>query len=314
MIKDQQKRILVTGGSGFLGSHLCDKLLSLGNEIICVDNLYTGSKKNISHLIDNPNFEFIRHDITFPLYIEADQIYNLACPASPIHYQTDPVQTTKTNVHGSINMLGLAKRLNAKIFQASTSEVYGDPEEHPQTESYWGNVNPIGKRSCYDEGKRCAETLFFDYKRQYNLDVRVARIFNTYGPRMDFNDGRVVSNFVIQALQGKEITIYGDGSQSRSFCFVDDLIEGFIKVMDLESLDSPINLGNPTEFTILELAKLVIKMTKSKSKISFKDLPEDDPKQRKPDISFAKEKIAWNPSVDLSHGLEKTITYFKQVI
>lgn len=309
------KTILVTGGAGFLGSHLCEKLLEKNHEVICVDNCFTGNKNNILHLLANPRFEFIRHDVTFPLYLEVDEIYNLACPASPVHYQYDPVQTTKTSVHGAINMLGLAKRCKAKIFQASTSEVYGDPIVHPQKEDYWGNVNPIGPRACYDEGKRCAETLFFDYHRQYNLSIRVARIFNTYGPRMLPNDGRVVSNFIVQALAGKDITIYGDGSQTRSFCYVDDLIEGFIRFMNLEeNFPGPMNLGNPVEFTILELAKLVKEMTGSKSNIILNPLPQDDPKQRRPDITLAREKLNWQPSIALKEGLMKTITYFEKIV
>ena len=292
--------ILITGGAGFLGSHLCDALIEKGHDILCVDNFFTGNKSNISHLLTNPNFTLIRHDVTFPLYVEVDQIYNLACPASPIHYQFDPVQTTKTSVHGAINMLGLAKRLRARILQASTSEVYGDPEIHPQSEDYWGRVNPIGIRSCYDEGKRCAETLFFDYWRQHKLEIKVMRIFNTYGPRMHPNDGRVVSNFIVQALNNKPITIYGDGSQTRSFCYVDDLIAGMIKLMEShKSITGPINMGNPSEFTIIELAELVIKLTSSRSKLKFKPLPEDDPKQRQPNISLAKSKINWSPKVPL---------------
>jgi len=307
--------VLVTGGAGFLGSHLCEKLLEQGNEVLCVDNLYTGSKRNILHLLDNPYFELVRQDITFPLYIEADAIYNLACPASPVHYQNDPVQTTKVNVHGSINMLGLAKRLNIKIFQASTSEVYGDPDVHPQPESYHGNVNCIGPRSCYDEGKRCAETLFFDYHRQHNLKVKVARIFNTYGPRMHLNDGRVVSNFIVQALQGNPITVFGEGSQTRSFCYVDDLIDGFIRLFDSpDDFTGPVNLGNPEEFTILELAEKIITMTGSKSEIVFKPLPTDDPRQRQPDITLAKQVLGWEPKVILEKGLEKTIGYFDEKI
>lgn len=310
-----KKRILVTGGAGFLGSHLCEKLLGNGHEVLCVDNFYTGSKDNISHLLNNKYFELLRHDVTFPLYIEIDAIYNLACPASPVHYQNDPVQTTKTSVHGAINMLGLAKRTNARIFQASTSEVYGDPVVHPQTESYWGNVNPIGIRSCYDEGKRCAETLFFDYHRQHNLDIKVVRIFNTYGPRMHPNDGRVVSNFIVQALQGKDITIYGDGSQTRSFCYVDDMINAFIKMMDTEKgFTGPVNLGNPNEFTIKQLAEHVIELTNSHSKLIFQPLPSDDPLQRKPDISLAKSTLDWQPTIELSEGLQKTISYFKSII
>jgi UDP-glucuronate decarboxylase len=307
----QKKRILITGGAGFLGSHLCERLLADGHEVVCLDNYFTGTKQNIVHLLDNPYFEVIRHDVTFPLYIEVDEIYNLACPASPVHYQFDPVQTTKTSVHGAINMLGLAKRVKAKIFQASTSEVYGDPQIHPQPESYWGHVNPNGIRSCYDEGKRCAETLFFDYHRQHNLNVKVARIFNTYGPRMHPNDGRVVSNFIVQALQGHPITIYGDGSQSRSFCYVDDLIEAFIRLMNTEdSFTGPVNTGNPGEFTILQLAENVIELTGSKSELIFEPLPEDDPRQRQPDISLAKEKFGWEPKVSLREGLVPTIAYF----
>ena len=309
------KRVLVTGGAGFLGSHLCEQLLEQGNEVLCVDNLYTGSKRNILHLLDNPYFELVRHDITFPLYIEADAIYNLACPASPVHYQNDPVQTTKVNVHGAINMLGLAKRLNIKIFQASTSEVYGDPDIHPQPETYRGNVNCIGPRSCYDEGKRCAETLFFDYHRQHNLKVKVARIFNTYGPRMHLNDGRVVSNFIAQALQGNPITVFGDGTQTRSFCYVDDLIDGFIRLFNSpDDFTGPVNLGNPGEFTILELAEKVIAMTGSKSEIVFKPLPADDPRQRQPDITLAKQVLGWEPKVALEKGLEKTIGYFDELL
>lgn len=306
-------RVLVTGGAGFLGSHLCDRLLSMGCDVICLDNFFTGTKNNVAHLLGHPHFELIRHDVTFPLYIEVDQIYNLACPASPIHYQHDPVQTTKTSVHGAINMLGLAKRTGARIFQASTSEVYGDPEVHPQPESYWGRVNPIGPRSCYDEGKRCAETLFFDYHRQHKLDVKVARIFNTYGPRMHPNDGRVVSNFIVQAIQGKDITIYGDGQQTRSFCYVDDLIEGFIRLMATDAdVTGPINLGNPFEFTMLELAEHVLRLVGGKSKLTFHPLPTDDPKQRQPDITLAKEKLGWQPNVQLDAGLAKTVEYFKQ--
>ncbi len=309
------KKVLVTGGAGFLGSHLCERLLDASNEVICVDNCYTGTKANIYHLFDNPRFEFMRHDVTFPLYIEVDEIYNLACPASPIHYQFDPVQTTKTSVHGAINMLGLAKRVKAKILQASTSEVYGDPEIHPQPESYWGNVNPIGRRSCYDEGKRCAETLFFDYHRQHTLPIKVARIFNTYGPSMHPADGRVVSNFIIQALKNEPITIYGDGSQTRSFCYVDDLIDGMIRFMKTENdFTGPLNLGNPVEFSILELAEKIIDQTGSKSEIIFNELPEDDPKQRKPDISLAKEKLNWEPKIKLEQGLVKTITYFEELL
>lgn len=307
--------ILITGGAGFLGSHLCDALIEKGHDILCVDNFFTGNKSNISHLIPNPNFTLLRHDVTFPLYVEVDQIYNLACPASPIHYQFDPVQTTKTSVHGAINMLGLAKRLKARILQASTSEVYGDPEIHPQTEEYWGRVNPIGIRSCYDEGKRCAETLFFDYWRQHKLEIKVMRIFNTYGPRMHPNDGRVVSNFIVQALNNRPITIYGDGSQTRSFCYVDDLITGMIKLMEShKSVTGPINMGNPSEFTMIELAELVIKLTSSRSKLKFKPLPEDDPKQRQPNISLAKSKLNWSPKVSLEEGLNKTIAYFRNLL
>ncbi len=309
-----KNRILVTGGAGFLGSHLCERLLAEGNEVICADNYFTGSKENVAHLLSNPYFELIRHDVTFPLYIEVDQIYNLACPASPVHYQHDPVQTTKTSVHGAINMLGLAKRVKARIFQASTSEVYGDPEVHPQPEEYWGRVNPIGIRSCYDEGKRCAETLFFDYHRQHNLDIKVARIFNTYGPRMHPNDGRVVSNFIVQALKGQDITIFGDGSQTRSFCYVDDLIEGFIRLMNTEpGFTGPVNLGNPGEFTMLELAEKVIELTGSSSKLTFMPLPQDDPRQRQPNIELAKSKLGWEPRVNLENGLKKTIDYFKNL-
>ncbi len=310
-----QKKILVTGGAGFLGSHLCERLLKEGNDVLCADNFFTGTKSNIIHLMDNPYFEMMRHDITFPLYVEVDEIYNLACPASPIHYQFDPVQTTKTSVHGAINMLGLAKRIKAKIFQASTSEVYGDPDIHPQPESYWGNVNCIGLRSCYDEGKRCAETLFFDYYRQHGLNIKVARIFNTYGPHMHPNDGRVVSNFIMQALKGDPITIYGDGSQTRSFCYVDDLIEAFIRFMDSpDDFIGPVNLGNPGEFTILELAEKVISLTDSRSKIIFKPLPSDDPKQRKPDIRLAEEKLKWKPEIPLEEGLKRTIAYFDTLL
>ncbi|GGD49887.1 NAD-dependent epimerase/dehydratase family protein [Erythrobacter arachoides] len=308
---ESRKRILVTGGAGFIGSHLIDRLLEQGHEVLCVDNLFTGTKRNLDHLHDNPRFEFMRHDVTFPLHVEVDEIYNLACPASPVHYQHDPVATTKTSVHGAINMLGLAKRLNARIFQASTSEVYGDPHVHPQPEEYWGNVNPIGPRSCYDEGKRCAETLFFDYHRQHGVEIKVARIFNTYGPRMHHADGRVVSNFIVQALQGDPITIYGDGSQTRSFCYVDDLVEGFLRLMDTDaSVTGPINLGNPGEFTIKELAEKVIAMTGAKSSLEFLDLPADDPRQRKPDIAKAKETLGWEPTIALEQGLERTIAYF----
>jgi len=306
------KKILVTGGAGFLGSHLCERLLNEGHEVICVDNYFTGNKENIAHLLGNPYFEFIRHDVTFPLYLEVDHIYNLACPASPVHYQHDPVQTTKTSVHGAINMLGLAKRLNARILQASTSEVYGDPEVHPQTEGYWGKVNPIGIRSCYDEGKRCAETLFFDYHRQHNLDIKVVRIFNTYGPRMHPNDGRVVSNFIVQALKGEDITIYGDGSQSRSFCYVDDLIEAMLRMMKTPTgFTGPVNIGNPSEFTMLELAEKVIALTGSQSKLVFCPLPSDDPRQRQPDISLARKELGWQPKVNLEDGLKSTIAYFR---
>jgi UDP-glucuronate decarboxylase len=307
------KKILVTGGAGFLGSHLCERLLSDGNDVLCVDNFYTGTKNNVKHLLSNPHFELMRHDVTFPLYVEVDEIYNLACPASPPHYQFDPVQTTKTSVHGAINMLGLAKRLKAKILQASTSEVYGDPEIHPQTEDYWGRVNPIGIRSCYDEGKRCAETLFFDYWRQHQVDIKVVRIFNTYGPRMDPNDGRVVSNFIMQALQGKDITIYGDGQQTRSFCYVDDLIDGMIRMMNGPvDFTGPVNIGNPGEFTMLELAQQVISLTKSKSKLIFMPLPQDDPKQRQPNIELAKSRLNWQPKINLDAGLIQTIDFFKK--
>ncbi len=309
------KRILVTGGAGFLGSHLCDRLIKDGCDVLCVDNFFTGSKTNIAHLIGNPYFELMRHDVTFPLYVEVDQIYNLACPASPVHYQFDPVQTTKTSVHGAINMLGLAKRIKARIFQASTSEVYGDPVMHPQPESYWGNVNSIGPRSCYDEGKRCAETLFFDYYRQHNLDIKVARIFNTYGPRMHPNDGRVVSNFIVQALKGNDITIYGDGSQTRSFCYVDDLIEGFIRIMKTEAgFTGPINLGNPSEFSMLELAETILRLAKSNSKLVYQPLPQDDPRQRQPDIALATSSLGWTPHVNLEDGLKETIDYFRQIL
>jgi UDP-glucuronate decarboxylase len=307
-----RKRVLVTGGAGFLGSFLCERLLAEGCDVICVDNFYTGTKRNIIHLLKNPYFELIRHDITFPLYLEVDEIYNLACPASPIHYQNDPVQTTKVNVHGSINMLGLAKRLQAKILQASTSEVYGDPTVHPQTEEYWGNVNCIGTRSCYDEGKRCAETLFFDYHRQHKISIRVVRIFNTYGPRMHPNDGRVVSNFIIQALKNQDITVYGEGTQTRSFCFVDDLIDGLIRMMNApDDFNGPVNIGNPNEFSILELADKVIELIGSTSKIVYRPLPKDDPLQRQPNISLAKERLGWEPKTQLEEGLERTIEYFK---
>ena len=309
------KRILVTGGAGFLGSHLCARLLREGHDVLCVDNYFTGNKNNIIKLMDNSHFELVRHDITFPLYLEVDEIYNLACPASPIHYQYDPVQTTKTSVHGAINMLGLAKRVKAKIFQASTSEVYGDPRIHPQPESYWGNVNPIGFRSCYDEGKRCAETLFFDYYRQHRLRIKIARIFNTYGPNMHPNDGRVVSNFIVQALQNKPITIYGDGKQTRSFCYVEDLIEAFIRLMATEDdFTGPVNTGNPGEFTIMELAEKVIALTNSRSKLVYKPLPSDDPTQRQPDITLAKEKLGWEPMVNLDEGLLKTVPYFEKIL
>jgi len=308
-----KKRILITGGAGFIGSYLCEKFLNKGNEVICVDNFFTGSKQNIVHLLSNPYFEVVRHDITFPLYIEVDEIYNLACPASPIYYQFDPVQTTKTSIMGSINMLGLAKRLKIKILQASTSEVYGDPKIHPQTENYRGNVNPIGLRACYDEGKRCAETLFFDYKRQHNLKIKVVRIFNTYGPRMRPDDGRVISNFIVQSLKGEDITVYGDGSQTRSFCYVDEMVEGIIKMMDSkEGFTGPVNIGNSREFTILELAEKIISLTNSKSKIIYKPLPEDDPIQRQPNIDLAKKELGWEPKIQLDEGLEKTINYFNK--
>ena len=308
-------KILVTGGAGFLGSHLCERLVARGDDVLCVDNFYTGSKGNVKHLLSNPCFELLRHDICIPLYVEVNQIFNLACPASPIHYQYDPVQTTKTSVHGAINMLGLAKRVGAKIFQASTSEVYGDPSVHPQVETYWGNVNPIGIRSCYDEGKRCAETLFFDYWRQHNLRVKVVRIFNTYGPRMHPNDGRVVSNFIVQALKGGDITIYGDGQQTRSFCYVDDLIDGFLLMMDSsDQIRGPINLGNPGEFTMLQLAEEVLSIVGSKSKLVFQELPADDPKQRQPDISQAKAELKWEPKVGLRDGLKETVDYFRRVL
>ena len=310
-----RKRILVTGGSGFLGSHLCLQLLNLGHDILCVDNFFTGTKDNIIELLDNQHFELIRHDITFPLYLEVDEIYNLACPASPIHYQKDPVQTTKTNVHGAINLLGLAKRTNAKIMQASTSEVYGDSKVIPQTEDYWGNVNPIGVRSCYDEGKRCAETLFFDYHRQHNLRIKVARIFNTYGPKMHPNDGRVISNFIMQALRNEPVTIFGDGSQSRSFCYVDEIIDAFIQLMNTsDDFTGPVNIGNPIEFTIKELAEKIIDLVNSKSEITYKDLPSDDPIQRRPDISLAKDKLGWSPTIQLEEGLNKTIPYFADLL
>jgi UDP-glucuronate decarboxylase len=310
-----RKRILVTGGAGFIGSHLCEILLQQGHDVLCVDNFFTGTKDNLEHLFDNPHFELLRHDVTFPLYVEVDEIYNLACPASPIHYQHDPVQTTKTSVHGAINMLGLAKRTKAKILQASTSEVYGDPQIHPQTEDYWGHVNPIGFRSCYDEGKRCAETLFFDYHRQHKLRIKVARIFNTYGPKMHPNDGRVVSNFIVQALQGKDITLYGDGSQTRSFCYVDDLVDVLIRLMNSkDSFTGPVNTGNPKEFTIKELAEHVITLTGSKSKLVYKPLPSDDPKQRQPNIELARRELGWEPTVALKEGLIKTIAYFDEFL
>ena len=312
---ESRKRVLVTGGAGFLGSHLIDRLIGQGHEVVCADNLFTGSKRNIEHLLGQPRFEFVRHDVTFPLYVEVEEIYNLACPASPVHYQHDPVQTTKTSVHGAINMLGLAKRLGCRIFQASTSEVYGDPSQHPQTEAYWGNVNPIGIRSCYDEGKRCAETLFFDYHRQHQLDIKVARIFNTYGPRMHPNDGRVVSNFIVQALRGNPITIYGEGQQTRSFCYVDDLIEGFLRLMDTDAgFPGPVNLGNPSEFTIRQLAEKVISLTNSASGLEFRPLPSDDPLQRQPDIRLAREKLGWQPNVELEQGLGHTIAYFDELL
>jgi UDP-glucuronate decarboxylase len=310
-----RKRTLVTGGAGFLGSHLCEQLLARGDDVLCVDNFFTGTKDNIKHLLDSPHFELIRHDVTFPLYVEVDEIYNLACPASPIHYQHDPVQTTKTSVHGAINMLGLAKRVKAKIFQASTSEVYGDPEVHPQTESYWGRVNPIGTRACYDEGKRCAETLFFDYQRQHRLRIKVARIFNTYGPRMHPNDGRVVSNFIVQALKNKPITLYGDGNQTRSFCYVSDLIDGFVRLMDSpDELRGPVNLGNPVEFSMRELAEQVIELTGSRSPLVHRPLPQDDPRQRKPDITLARDQLHWHPNVQLREGLQDTVAYFDAML
>jgi UDP-glucuronate decarboxylase len=309
------KKLLVTGGAGFLGSHLCERLVAEGHDVLCVDNFFTGSKANISHLMKHPRFELMRHDVTFPLYVEVDEIYNLACPASPIHYQFDPVQTTKTSVHGAINVLGLAKRVRARILQASTSEVYGDPEIHPQTESYWGRVNPVGVRSCYDEGKRCAETLFFDYWRQHRMRIKVVRIFNTYGPRMHPNDGRVVSNFIVQALKGQDITIHGDGSQTRSFCYVDDLIDGMIRAMNTpDEFTGPVNIGNPCEFTILELARQVIELTGSRSKLVFRPLPSDDPRQRQPDITLAREALGWAPTVELQEGLVRTIDYFKTLL
>jgi UDP-glucuronate decarboxylase len=309
------RQVLVTGGAGFLGSHLCERLLADGHDVICADNFFTGTRQNVVHLVGNPYFECLRHDVTFPLYVEVDRIFNLACPASPIHYQRDPVQTTKTSVHGAINMLGLAKRVKARILQASTSEVYGDPEMHPQVESYWGRVNPVGIRSCYDEGKRCAETLFFDYWRQHKLDIKVVRIFNTYGPRMHPNDGRVVSNFIVQALNGKDITIYGDGRQTRSFCYVDDLIDAMVRMMETpEGFIGPVNIGNPCEFSMLELAEKVLSLSGSKSKIIFHPLPSDDPRQRQPDISLAKEKLGWAPKVSLEDGLKETIAYFRKMV
>lgn len=309
-----RKRVMVTGGAGFLGSHLCERLLNDGHDVLCVDNFFTGSKENIRHLLGNPCFELMRHDITFPLYVEVDEIYNLACPASPVHYQFDPVQTTKTSVHGAINVLGLAKRVKAKVFQASTSEVYGDPQVHPQSEDYWGHVNPIGRRACYDEGKRCAETLFFDYHRQHQLRIKVARIFNTYGPRMHPNDGRVISNFIVQAIHNEPITIFGEGRQTRSFCYVDDMIAAFVRMMDTpDALVGPVNLGNPAEYTILALAQKVIALTGSASEIIYKALPEDDPLQRQPDIGLAGEKLGWNPTVDINDGLMKTIDYFRNM-
>jgi UDP-glucuronate decarboxylase len=315
MTEPTNKRVLVTGGGGFIGSHLCERLLDAGNDVLCVDNFFTGSKDNVRHLLDHPHFELIRHDITFPLYVEVDEIFNLACPASPIHYQRDPVQTTKTSVHGAINMLGLAKRLNARIFQASTSEVYGDPEVHPQTEDYWGRVNPIGPRACYDEGKRCAETLFFDYHRQLGLQIKVARIFNTYGPRMHPNDGRVVSNFIVQALRGAPITLYGSGEQTRAFCYVDDMVEAFLRLMATDpTVTGPVNLGNPSEWTIRSLAERVIELTGSRSELVFRPLPQDDPRQRKPDISLAQRLLDWQPTTALDAGLRSTIAYFDQLL
>ena len=314
-MKIDQKRILVTGGAGFIGSHLCERLLAEGHDVLCVDNFYTGTKRNMLPFLDNPFFELLRHDITFPLFVEVDEIYNLACPASPIHYQNDPVQTTKVNVHGSINMLGLAKRLKSKILQASTSEVYGNPTVHPQVETYWGSVNPIGPRACYDEGKRCAETLFFDYHRQHKLKIKVARIFNTYGPRMHPNDGRVVSNFIVQALKSQPLTIYGNGSQTRAFCYVDDLVDGLIRLMNTpDALTGPVNLGNPGEFTILELAELILELTGSSSEIHYEPLPQDDPQQRKPDIRLAREVLEWEPKIPLKEGLQKTIDYFDDLL
>ncbi len=313
--RDLGKRVLVTGGAGFLGSHLCERLLSAGDEVLCVDNFYTGQRRNIAHLLDNQDFEVLRHDINFPLYVEVERIFNLACPASPVHYQFDPVQTTKTNVHGSINMLGLAKRVKARALQASTSEVYGNPSEHPQRETYWGSVNPIGPRACYDEGKRCAETLFFDYHRQHKVEIKVVRIFNTYGPGMHLNDGRVVSNFIVQALRGEDITVFGDGSQTRSFCFVDDLIDGILRMMETPAeFTGPVNLGNVEEKTMLELAEMIIELTGSRSKIAFEGLPQDDPQRRRPDITLAREKLDWAPRTALSEGLPKTIAYFQSVL
>jgi len=310
-----EPKTLVTGGAGFLGSHLCDRLIARGDDVLCVDNFFTGAKRNVEHLLREPRFELMRHDVTFPLYVEVEKIFNLACPASPVHYQFDPVQTTKTSVHGAINMLGLAKRVRARILQASTSEVYGDPEVHPKTESYWGRVNCIGSRSCYDEGKRCAETLFFDYQRQHALDIKVIRIFNTYGPRMHPNDGRVVSNFIVQALRGEDVTIYGDGSQTRSFCYVDDLIDGMLRMMDSEKgFHGPVNIGNPGEFTMLELAEKVLRLTDSRSRLVHKPLPQDDPRQRKPDITLAKAKLDWRPTVALEDGLKETIAYFRKIV
>jgi UDP-glucuronate decarboxylase len=307
--------VMVTGGAGFLGSHLCERLLGAGYDVLCVDNFYTGNKRNIRHLLSNPRFELVRHDVTFPLYVEIGRIFNLACPASPVHYQRDPVQTTKTSVHGAINMLGLAKRVGARILQASTSEVYGDPEVHPQTEAYWGRVNPVGIRSCYDEGKRCAETLFFDYHRQHRTEIKVVRIFNTYGPRMHPNDGRVVSNFIVQALRGEPVTIFGEGQQTRSFCYVDDLIEGMLRMMDTPAdFTGPVNLGNPVEFTMLELAEAVIRLTGSSSRIEFRQLPSDDPKQRRPDITLARDRLGWEPSIQLEAGLQRTIAYFRELL
>ena len=315
MRANASQRILVTGGAGFLGSHLCDRLIADGHDVICADNFYTGTKANIAHLLGNPRFELLRHDVTFPLYVEVDRIYNLACPASPIHYQRDPVQTTKTSVHGAINMLGLAKRLRARILQASTSEVYGDPEVHPQTEDYWGRVNPIGTRACYDEGKRCAETLFFDYHRQHQLDIKVMRIFNTYGPRMQPDDGRVVSNFIVQALRGEPLTIYGDGTQTRSFCYVDDLIEGMLRLMETgPDFPGPVNVGNPGEFTMRELAEMVLRLTGSGSELVFLPIPADDPMQRQPDITLAREKLGWAPTIDLETGMSRTITHFRNLL